>query len=95
MQLGLEDTVEVLARTEGGQSIGVGESRKDADPRSLKVSIPSCRWPDRCRKQDGGVGFGGAFAHSLEFSNCARTAMIVFVPVSSVLTVGMVKRGCQ
>ncbi len=31
LQLGLEDTVEVLTRTDGDESIGVGEGREDSD----------------------------------------------------------------
>jgi hypothetical protein len=64
-----DEPVEVLAGADGRQGVRVGERREDADPRGEVRSA-------RARGAEGGVVGGVGGTYSLEFSNCARTAMI-------------------
>lgn len=63
LQLGLEDTVEVLAGANGSQGIGVGERREYTD--SVQASEVSAR----ARGSDGGVG---GVRHTRSSSQIAR-----------------------
>lgn len=71
LQLSFEDGVEVLAGTDSYKSIGVCKGREDTNSRS-PVSAVQCIISVATR-----LVVGYSFTYSLEFSNCALTAMML------------------